>query len=66
MSEQRRKNQSRINRFAAARSEYYDENSCLDEDATDMLADMMHWCQRMEIDFNDALDIATEHYEAER
>lgn len=37
-----------------------------EDDVKDMLTDMMHFCERMEIDFEDNLRIARDNYEAER
>lgn len=31
----------------------------------DLIADIMHWCDRNEVDFDDCLRIATNHYSAE-
>ena len=38
-----------------------DDNTYLN----DLLADLMHWCDRHEVDFDHALRIAKDHYWAE-
>ena len=37
-----------------------------EDDVRDLLADMMHFCQRMEIDFEANLVVARNNYEAEK
>lgn len=35
------------------------------EDITDLLTDIMHWCKKNDVDFDDCLAAAQEHYEEE-
>lgn len=37
-----------------------------EDDVRDLLADLMHFCERMEIDFEENLRIARTNFEAER
>lgn len=39
--------------------------SDLEDALSDLLADAMHWCDRNEIDFDNELDRARGHYDAE-
>lgn len=41
--------------------EFGDDRTAL----VDLLADLRHWCDRHEVDFQDALDSAFNHYQAE-
>lgn len=36
-----------------------------DEEVTDLLADLRHYCDYMDVDFHRALDFSYDHYSAE-
>ncbi len=42
------------------------ETEIYDEDVTDLLADIMHFCQHNKIDFDQCLSMATDHYGEEK
>lgn len=55
-------NEDRAERFAALLPLYDDDDHT---NAIDILADAMHWCRLNDVDFAEALRVATMHYEAE-
>ena len=59
-------NDSRAEWAGAALSAFMRETGTDEEDALgDLLADLIHWCDRNKYDFDAALDRARGHYEAE-
>ena len=61
---------SRINgtlrEYTAQRDGRYSDIDRDDEDVRDILTDLMHWCHVNEINFDDALSLATDNYGYER
>ncbi len=42
------------------------ETEIYDEDVTDLLTDIMHFCQHNKLDFDQCLSMATDHYGEEK
>ncbi len=58
---------ARVNRAAMAVLNYKnDTGGDLTDAACDLLADLMHWCDRYDQDFDNEVQRAREHYEAEK
>lgn len=69
MAQQEPSNTERVERVNAAIEAYYDHRGDEPDDefntASDLLADLMHWCHAENVDFDTALHLACKHYEAE-
>jgi hypothetical protein len=60
-------NQARTKWAGTALDAYRRETGCDTEDSlTDLLADLMHWCDRSDVDFAATLHGARGHYDVER
>ena len=55
-----------LREYVAQRDSSYRDGDYDEDDVRDILADLMHWCQANDIDFDNALSFATDNYSEEK